>query len=176
VAILRNWVPQLLSEPSNFSDTRGFNSTSTGQSIKMKKFKGHLSRILKPHTEAKTEPTAATACSAVTAVQQRGDCTQRHIGEWMPTSANICDMCSRINIESLLSPDGYSHVSKKLASTSCPLCKEIFNFREKENENIPVRIKLSQRTSSMGCVTWYLNAELGTQCIRSCAPVITQEG
>jgi hypothetical protein len=172
VAILHNLVPQLLSEPFNFSDTRGFNSTTTGQSIKMKKFKGHLSRILKPRTEAKTEP---TTCSAVTAVQ-RGDCIQRHIGERMPTSANICDMCSRINIESLLSPDGYSHVTKKLASMSCPLCKEIFDFGEKEKEDVPIRIKLSQRTSSMGCVTWYLNAEIGTQSIRSYAPVITQEG
>jgi hypothetical protein len=138
----------------------------------MKKIKSHLSRILKPRTEAKSERTAATTCSA----DLRDVCIQRHIGESIPTSANICDICRGINIESISSPDGYSHVSKKLASESCPLCNEIFEFVENDMADRPVRIKLSRELSSMGCVTRYLSAELGTQSIRSYAPVITKEG
>jgi hypothetical protein len=92
------------------------------------------------------------------------------------TSAKICDICSRINIESLSSPDGCPHVSKKLSSKSCPLCKDIFDFVDKEMEDTPVRIKLSQELSSMGSVTLYLSAELGEKSVRSFAPVITEEG
>jgi hypothetical protein len=94
----------------------------------------------------------------------------------MPPSTNICDICSRINIESLSSPDGYSHTSKDLASDSCPLCREIFAWVNKDMEDRPVRIKLSRELSSMGCVTCYLSTESGTQNIGSFAPVITQEG
>jgi len=137
-------------------------------------FKWRLSRILKSGTNAKTERTAATTSGRV----------RRYIGEGMPTSANICDnirdTCSRINIESLSSPDGYSHVSKKLASKSCPLCKEIFSGMKKNQEDVPVRIKLSRDLTSMESVIWYLSAELETWGIRwsiRCGlPVITQEG
>jgi hypothetical protein len=97
------------------------------------------------------------------------------VGRTAATSANICDTCSRINIESLSSPDGYPHVSKKLASNSCPLCKEIFYLVDKEMEDRPIRVKL-RRELSMGSATCYLSAELGARSVRSYAPVVTQKG
>lgn len=97
-------------------------------------------------------------------------------GRSAATSPKICDTCCRSNIESLSSPNGYSHVSKRLASKSCPLGDKIFKWVEKEMENRPVRIKLFRKLSSMGSVTRYLSTELGTQSVGTYALVSTQEG
>lgn len=48
------------------------------------------------------------------------------VGRTTRTSAGICDTCSRINIESLSSPEGYSHFYKQSDWESCPLCRKLF--------------------------------------------------
>jgi hypothetical protein len=79
---------------------------------------------------------------------------------WTATmKIEICDTCSRIDIESLSSPDGFLHVSKKLASKLCPLCDKLFGHSiNKSTDDLPRRIRLSQERSPMG------NRHLESQC------------
>lgn len=92
------------------------------------------------------------------------------------TSYGLCYNCSRINIESLSSPDGFPHLYKKEMG-SCNLCFVIFYdaFRG-QIDDTPVRIKLSQGQSKMGLVTWSLRIEVGKRRILIEVPVFTREG
>jgi hypothetical protein len=75
------------------------------------------------------------------------------------SSSGLCDICSRINIESLSSPEGFPHFYKKTRNT-CELCNRIFyNVFQGQNDDTHIRIKLSQRQSKMGLVTWFLRIE-----------------
>lgn len=92
------------------------------------------------------------------------------------SSSELCDICSRINIESLSSPEGFTHFYKKTRNT-CPLCNQIFyNVFQGQNDDTHIRIKLSQRQSKMGLVTWFLRIEGGKQSIPTHVAVFTREG
>jgi hypothetical protein len=99
------------------------------------------------------------------------------VGGTTRLSAKICDMCSGINIESLSSPEGYSHFYKQSDWESCPLCRELFKQMGFDAmKDTPVRIKLSRKSSSMGSPTLYLRVESGTHIGTPDVKVITQEG
>jgi hypothetical protein len=98
------------------------------------------------------------------------------VGGTTGTSAGICDTCSRINIESLSSPEGYSHFYKESNLKSCSLCWYLLLGVPTAMEDQPVRIKLSREPSSMGFSTLYLGVELGTDSVKSSVAVVTQEG
>jgi hypothetical protein len=97
------------------------------------------------------------------------------VGGTADTSANICDMCSRINIESLSPPEGYPHFYKQSNMRSCILCFILFCGLPSMADQ-PVRIKLSRKPSSMGFATLYLSVVSGTDSVRSSIVVITKEG
>ena len=92
------------------------------------------------------------------------------------TSTVLCDICSRINIESLSSPEGFPHFYKKKLG-SCYLCDQIFydTFGEQMDET-PFRIKLFQGQTKMGLVTWFLRIERGKKSIPTEVAVFTREG
>ena len=92
------------------------------------------------------------------------------------SSSRLCDICSRINIESLSSPEGFPHFYKK-AWSSCYLCDQIFcDVFQGQNDDTAIRIKLSQRQSKMGLVTWFLRIEKGERSIPTDVAVFTREG
>jgi|ERR1700730_9233320 hypothetical protein len=99
------------------------------------------------------------------------------VGGTTRTSAKICDMCSGINIESLSSPEGYSHFYKQSNLRSCLLCGGLFTqMRFDAMKDTPVRIKLSRKSSSMGSPTLCLRVESGTYIETRFVSVITREG
>jgi hypothetical protein len=92
-------------------------------------------------------------------------------------SHRLCDICSRINIESLLSPEGFPISKKGMGgSCSCVMCSIIFYAFRGQKDGTRVRIKLSQGQSKMRLVTWFLRIEGGKHSVPTQVPVFTREG
>jgi hypothetical protein len=88
----------------------------------------------------------------------------------------LCDICSRINIEALSSPEGFPHIYKSTRS-SCYLCYQIFYYRPYrwQMDGRPIRTKLSQEQSKIGLVSWVLTFEGEEQRISTEIDVVTRE-
>jgi hypothetical protein len=93
------------------------------------------------------------------------------------TTVQLCNICRRMDIEAISSPDGYLHVTKSSASLdSCPLCKRIFSDVDESMKDIRAVVKITSAVSEMGAYKMYLDIRIGTQCTFLFDGVVTYQG